>query len=162
MLRRKRRPSRRVAARAHPRRVLAAVCVSARASSRRSEDTTVLHGSTVRVFRSRGGPGPRRARCPRAGRRALVVVRGAAAAGRALRASPRLDRCRRAATAPPRPHRGRCALGAGLRGLRWCVLQRYRTATADVVPRGQSTFARRSVPMSTYNILYDIDTINEC
>lgn len=42
-------------------------------------------------------------RCPRAGRRALVVVCGAAAAGRALRASPRPPR--RAAL---RPRCGRC------------------------------------------------------
>lgn len=68
-----------------------------------------VHESTVRVFRSREGPGPRRARCPRAGRRALVVVRGAAAAGRALRASPR------PVAAAPRPRRGRCAVGGRLR-----------------------------------------------
>lgn len=68
-----------------------------------------VHESTVRVFRSREGPGPRRARCPRAGRRALVVVRGAAAAGRALRASPR------PVAAALRPRRGRCAVGGRLR-----------------------------------------------
>lgn len=85
-----------------------------------------VHEPTVRVFRSRKGPGPRRARCPRAGRRALVVVRGAAAAGRALRASPRPVRRRRAAArAALRPRRRRCGR------LRERALQHHRVAVAD-------------------------------
>lgn len=86
----------------------------------------------MRVFRSREGPGPRRTRCPRAGRRALVVVRGAAAAGRALRASLRPARRRRAARAALRPRRGRCAAGpAGcVRDLRERARQHHRAATS--------------------------------
>lgn len=132
MRRRKRRRSRRVAAR--PSRRLRRLT-----PARWSEGESALHGSTVRVFRSRRGPGPRWARCPRAGRRALVVVRGAAAAGRALRASPR---------PAPRSRRGRCALGAGSRRLRRCAPQRYRATAADAAacpPAGRVAFTRRSV-----------------
>lgn len=99
-----------------------------------------MRSSTVRVFRSRGGPGPRRARCPRAGRRALVV-RGAAAAGRALRsprraAAPRAPRASRAL----RARCGRCARGARLRE-RAATIQHHRTAAA----RGRPARAHRSV-----------------
>lgn len=89
-----------------------------------------VHESTVRVFRSQEGPGPRRALCPRAGRRALVVVRGAAAAGRALCASVRPVRRRRAAAAL-RPRRRRCAVGGRLRE---CALQHHRAAAAGARP----------------------------
>lgn len=118
----------------------------------------------MRVFRSQEGPGPRLTRCPRAGRRALVVVRGAAAAGRALRASPRPARRRRAARAALRPRRGRCAAGPAVcvRDLRERARQHHRaaasaraaTATARSgarrAPGPRPTRVHRSVLTDTY------------
>lgn len=92
-----------------------------------------VHEPSVRVFRSRKGPGPLWARCPRAGRRALVVVRGAAAAGRALRASVRPVRRRRAAARTAlRPRRGRCGR------LRERALQHHRVFAEPATACGAS------------------------